>query len=84
MMASSDTSRAEALFVSAIDVARRQGAFSWELRAATSLARLKASEGDLSVAAGILESASERIFQGFETRDVVEARTLLERIQQAR
>jgi predicted ATPase len=84
MMASGDTSRAEALFVSAIDVARRQGAFSWELRATTSLARLKALEGHLSFAAGILESASERVFQGFGTRDVVEARTLLERIQQAR
>lgn len=77
-----DTSRAEALFSSAINVARRQGALSWEVRAATSLARLKASAGYLSFAADLLESVSERVFQGFGTRDVVEARTLLERIRQ--
>lgn len=70
-------SAAENLFRQALDWARRQGALSWELRAATSLARLHARRrsGD---AASLLQSVYDRFTEGFDTADVKSAKTLLE------
>jgi predicted ATPase len=49
------TSEAETCFHQALDIARRQQAKSWELRAATSLARLWQSQGKRDEARELLE-----------------------------
>ena len=68
---------AEALFESSLDWSRRQGALSWELRTATSLARLMKQQ-DRAVEAGeLLGPIYRRFTEGFATRDLVEARSLL-------
>ncbi len=68
---------AEALYMQAIDLARRQGALSWELRAATALAEhgLRADQG--GKAAGVLAPVYGRFNEGFATRDLLKARALL-------
>lgn len=68
---------AEALYMQALDLARRQGALSWELRAATALAEhwLRTDQGGR--AAGVLAPVYRRFNDGFATRDLVKARALL-------
>jgi predicted ATPase len=55
LLAGAGTMReAETAIQQAIDVARRQNAKSWELRAATSLARLRRQQGRQQEAAALL------------------------------
>jgi predicted ATPase len=68
---------AEALFLQALDWARRQGALSWELRAATSLARLRHQQDRTAEARGLLAPVYERFTEGFETADLKAAKALL-------
>ena len=68
---------AEQCFQQALDMARRQGALSLELRAATSLARLRREQQRLSQARKLLAPVYRRFTEGFETADLVAARTLL-------
>ena len=68
---------AEACFQQALDVARRQGALSWELRAATSLARLWRGQQRVTQARQLLEPVYRRFTEGFETADLVAAKALL-------
>jgi predicted ATPase/DNA-binding winged helix-turn-helix (wHTH) protein len=72
---------AEAAFREAIDWARRQGALSWELRAAMSLARLLRDQGGLGEAAGLLQPVFDRFTEGFETADLRAAGELLGALQ---
>jgi predicted ATPase len=65
------------LFREALDLARRQGALSWELRAATSLARLRRDQGRSSEAAALLEPVYDRFTEGFTTADLKAAKALL-------
>ena len=65
------------LFWQALDWARRQGALSWELRAATSLTRLLRDQGWSATATGVLQPVYDRFTEGFETSDLRSARTLL-------
>ena len=60
----------------ALDVARRQSALSLELRAATSLARLL-RENQQDEALALLGDTYSTFTEGFETRDLEEARVLL-------
>ena len=69
---------AEGLFWQALDWARRQGALSWELRAATSLARLLSDQGRSADATALLQPVYDRFTEGFATADFKAARTLLE------
>jgi len=69
---------AEGLFRQALDWARRQGALSWELRAATSLARLLSDQGHSADATALLQPVYDRFTEGFATADFKAARTLLE------
>jgi predicted ATPase len=69
---------ADRYFNRAIEVARRQGALMWELRSATSLARLKAKQGRGDEARQILGPVYDRFTEGFETTDLRAARALLE------
>ena len=68
---------AEQCFHQALDVARRQGALSWELRAATSLARLWRGQQRVSQARRLLTSVYRRFTEGFETADLIAAKALL-------
>jgi predicted ATPase len=60
-----------------IDVARRQNAKSWELRGATSLARLRRQQGQPQEAAALLAPILGWFEEGFDTADLQAARTLL-------
>jgi predicted ATPase/DNA-binding winged helix-turn-helix (wHTH) protein len=72
---------AERNFGRALDRARRQGALSWELRAATSLSRLWSDQGSLPDARGILQPVYDRFTEGFETADLRSARALLDTLR---
>jgi class 3 adenylate cyclase/predicted ATPase len=69
---------AEEALRAAIDVAREQQAKSWELRAATTLARLRADGGDPRSAQELLAPVYGWFTEGFGTRDLREARALLD------
>jgi predicted ATPase/DNA-binding winged helix-turn-helix (wHTH) protein len=71
---------AEDLLRQALDWARRQGAPAWELRAATTLARLLRDSSRSDMAKSLLHPLYERFTQGFETEDLRSARALLETI----
>jgi predicted ATPase len=61
----------------ALDWSRRQEALSWELRAATSLARLWQSRDGVDRAHELLGSVYGRLTEGFETPDLRAAKMLL-------
>ena len=69
---------AEDLFRQALDEARRQGALSWELRAATSLARLLRNQGRPADAIACLQPIYDRFTEGFGTADLIAAKQLLD------
>jgi DNA-binding SARP family transcriptional activator/predicted ATPase len=69
---------AEACFQHAIEVARRQRARSWELRAATSLGRLWQEHGKKDQARELLQETFGWFTEGFDTVDLKEARALLD------
>lgn len=68
---------AEDHFRQALDWARRQGALSWGLRAATSLARLLRDQNRTREARAILTSVYDRFTEGFATTDLKAAKLLL-------
>ena len=69
---------AEEHFRQALDWARRQGALSWELRAATSLARLLRDQGSSAEATALLQPVYDRFTEGSDTADLKAAKTLLD------
>jgi len=71
---------AEACFQQALDVARRQRARSWELRAAMSLSRLWQQQGNRDEARELLAPIYGWFTEGFDTADLQEARALLEEL----
>ena len=71
---------AEAGLHRAINVARRQQARSWELRATTSLARLWQKQGKAKEAQQSLAGIYGWFTEGFDTADLIEARALLEQL----
>src|ERR1700722_6879978 len=74
------TARAETYFERALTVARRQKAKSWELRAATSPARLWRSQGKPKHARGLLAPVYGWFNEGFDTRDLKVAKALLDEL----
>jgi predicted ATPase len=74
---------AEDLFRRALDGARRQGTLSWELRAATSLARLLRNQGRPVDATVRLQPIYDRFTEGFDTADLVAAKQLLDALYNA-
>jgi len=68
---------AEAYFRQALKVARLQSAKSWELRATTSLARLLAKQGRRDEARAMLADIYGWFTEGFDTRDLKDAKVLL-------
>ncbi len=72
-----DVAKAEAYFNRSLDVARKQQAKSWELRAATSLARLWRDRGKREKARDLLATVYNWFTEGFDTLDLKEAKALL-------
>jgi predicted ATPase len=72
-----DASQAEPCFYQALAQARQQHAKSWELRAATSLARLWQQQGKRTEARELLTPIYDWFTEGFDTADLQEAKTLL-------
>ncbi len=68
---------AEECFLKAIDIARKQQAKSWELRATISLARLWQSRGKQHEARNTLSKIYHWFTEGFDTKDLQEAKALL-------
>ena len=75
---------AEDHLTQALDWARRQGALSWELRAATSLARLYRDQNRTKAARETLAPVYDRFTEGFETADLKSARLLLDGLRPSR
>ena len=71
---------AEQLFVQSLDLAREQGALSWELQTATALARLHQNQGRRETGRNILLPIFSRFTEGFQTRDLLTAKTLLDEL----
>jgi predicted ATPase len=74
---------AEDHFRQALDWARRQGALSWELRAATSLARLLRNQDLPAEGLAILQPVHERFTEGFNTADLTAAKQLLDELNES-
>jgi predicted ATPase len=70
--------KAEAYFQRAVGVARQQQAKSWELRAAMSMARLWRDQGKQNEARDLLAPIYAWFTEGFDTRDLKEAKTSLD------
>jgi predicted ATPase len=69
---------AEDHFRQALDWARRQGTLSWELRTATSLARLLRDQGRSADGLALLQPVYDRFTEGFGTSDLKTAKALLD------
>jgi predicted ATPase len=65
----SDVSEAEECFSSSFDLAGRQGALAWELRAATSLASLLCRQDRLEEGRSVLAPIYDRFREGFGNSD---------------
>ncbi len=72
---------AEALFESALSTAREQGSRSFGLRASTSLARLWREQGKRAGAREMLAPVYNWFTEGFDTRDLIDARALLDELR---
>jgi predicted ATPase len=75
-----DEQRAEMSFRRALEIARQQQAKSWELRAATSLARLWGEQGRRREGRDLLASIYSWFTEGFNTADLKEAKALLDEL----
>jgi predicted ATPase len=69
---------AEACFEQALALARQRQARAWELRAATSLARLRQQQGRRGDACALLAPVYGEFTEGFDTADLSEAKALLD------
>ena len=75
-----DAMKAEELFERSLAISRQQQAKSWELRAAMSLARLWRDQGKPQEARELLAPIYCWFTEGFDTRDLKEAKALLEEL----
>jgi predicted ATPase/DNA-binding winged helix-turn-helix (wHTH) protein len=72
---------AEDQFLQSLAWARRQGALSWELRSATSLARLWRDQARTKEAHDLLAPVYDQFTEGFDTVDVKAAKALVESLR---
>ena len=77
MLPEPDAAKAQAHFERAIAIARAQKAKSWELCAATSLARLWRDHGERQQARDFLAPVYGWFTEGFGTPDLKDAKALL-------
>ncbi len=78
----SKVEEAEADFLKAIEIARRQQAKSLELRATVSLARLWQQQGKQAEACSMLSTIYHWFTEGFDTKDLQDAKALLEELEE--
>jgi predicted ATPase len=76
-----DDGQAERCFDAAIEIARRQKARFWELRATTSLARLLKRQGKRDEAREQLAEIYNWFTEGFDTADLKDAKALLDELE---
>jgi len=77
-----NATEAESCFQQAITIAQNQSAKSWELRSATSLARLWQSQGKRDEAYDLLAPVYNWFTEGFDTADLKDAKALLDELQE--
>ncbi len=75
-----DVAKAEAYFERALAIAHQQQAKSWELRAAMNLARLWRDQGKVQQGRELLGPIYGWFTEGFDTRDLKDAKALLEEL----
>jgi class 3 adenylate cyclase/tetratricopeptide (TPR) repeat protein len=80
LKADGQSDHVESCFFDALAVARPQSAKTWELRAATSLARLWRDQGKRDEARDLLAPVYGWFTEGFDTLDLKEAKALLEQL----
>jgi class 3 adenylate cyclase/DNA-binding response OmpR family regulator/predicted ATPase len=73
----------ETVLINGLEIARAQQARCWELRASCDLARLWQGQGREREALKLLESIYEQFTEGFESRDLVDAKALLESLRRS-
>ena len=76
----SSTEEVESAFRMALQIAEEQGAFLLRLRASMSLARLWRDQGKRDEARELLAPVYGWFTEGFDTRDLKEAKTLLDEL----
>jgi predicted ATPase len=81
---SGNSTEAETCFYHAISIAQNQQAKSWELRAATSLARLWQQQGKRQEAYDLLAPLYSWFTEGFDTADLTDAKVLLDELLESR
>lgn len=77
-----DVAGAERYYGASIDQARQQHAKSWELRSASSYARLLREQGRVKDARDLLAPVYGWFTEGFKTRDLREAKALLDLLEE--
>jgi hypothetical protein len=75
-----DLEGAEQNYLASLEWAREQQAKSWELRTSTSLARLWQGQGKRDGAHDLLAPVYNWFTEGFDTKDLIEAKALLEEL----
>jgi predicted ATPase len=75
-----DAAGAERAYIASLDWARQQQAKSWELRTATSYARLMRDQGRAREARDLLAPVYDWFTEGFGTKDLKEAKQLLDEL----
>ena len=78
----STVAKAESYFQEALAIARRQGAKSWELRAALSLSELWCKQDRYREAYNLLRPIYLWFSEGFDTKDLQQAKHLLKKLQE--
>jgi predicted ATPase len=78
-----DPAAAECSYMASLDWARRQQAKSWELRTATSYARLMRDQGRIGEAHDLLAPIYAWFTEGFATKDLKDAKALLDELRDA-
>ena len=73
-----DPAKAEESFRTALAIAREQGTRGYELRAATSLARLWGKQGRRGEARELLAPVYDSFTEGFDTPDLKDAKALFD------
>jgi predicted ATPase len=79
-LAHPDPAKAEDSFRTALAIAREQGTRGYELRAATSLARLWLKQGRRGEARDVLAPLYDSFTEGFDTPDLKDAKALLDQL----
>jgi predicted ATPase len=81
MSPEADAAKADVDFEHILTIAREQKAKSWELRAATSMARLWHNQGKRQQAHDLLAPVYGGFTEGFDTLDLKEAKALLDELE---